>query len=58
MEVTFRVNPVVLAAEIAKHYFPKLVELHNYSTAHSVTQKKYNWVTLNSAITRDNECFR
>ena len=27
----------VLMAEIAKHYVPNFVELHNYSQAHSVT---------------------
>ena len=32
----------VLVAEIVKHYLPKIVELHNYSSAHSVKQKKYN----------------
>lgn len=26
----------VLMAEIVKHYIPHLVELHNYSAAHSV----------------------
>lgn len=29
------------------HYFPRLVELHNYSAAHSTAQKQYNWTTLN-----------
>lgn len=37
----------VLMAEIVKHFFPKLVQLHNYSTASSFTQKMYNWNTLN-----------
>ena len=37
----------VLMAEIVKHFFPKLVQLHNYSTASSYTQKLYNWNTLN-----------
>jgi len=37
----------VLAAELANHFFPKLVELHNYSAANSVSQKMYNWNTLN-----------
>ena len=27
----------VLAAEIVKHFLPKLIELHNYSAAHSVS---------------------
>src|SRR4051794_25961846 len=37
----------VLLAEIVGHYVPKLVELHNYSAAHSVSAKMYNWNTLN-----------
>lgn len=37
----------VLTAEIVQHYIPKLVEIHNYSLAHSQTQKLYNWNTLN-----------
>ena len=38
----------VLIAEIIKISFPKLVELHNYVAANSVTKKVYNWNTLNS----------
>ena len=34
-------------AEVVKFYYPKLVELHNYSAAHSMHQKMYNWETLN-----------
>jgi len=37
----------VLLAEVVHHYFPKYVELHNYSAANSVRQKLYNWSTLN-----------
>jgi len=37
----------VLTAEIVAHYFPKLVEMHNYPAANSYTQKMYNWNTLN-----------
>lgn len=37
----------VLVAEIVNHYVPRLVELHNYSAAHSVSAKTYNWNTLN-----------
>lgn len=39
-----------LTAEVVKHYIPKLVELHNYSAAHSVSQKMYNWNTLNIKV--------
>lgn len=42
-----RARPAVLAAELVAHYFPKLVELHNYSSANSLRQKLYNWATLN-----------
>lgn len=37
----------VLLAEIINHYIPKIVDLHNYSSAHSISQKTYNWNTLN-----------
>ena len=40
----------VLMAETIKHYFPNLVELHNYSPANAVTQKMYNWETLNTRV--------
>ncbi|KAL3865296.1 hypothetical protein ACJMK2_006903, partial [Sinanodonta woodiana] len=33
-------SDAVLAAEIIKHYFPKLVELHNYSPAAATKQKQ------------------
>jgi len=37
-------------AEVVKHFFPRLVELHNYSAAHSMQQKIYNWETLNRTV--------
>ena len=40
----------VLIAEVVKHFLPQLVELHNYSNAHSVQQKTYNWNTLNQKV--------
>ena len=40
----------VLCAEIVKHFLPKLIDLHNYSQAHSVAQKTYNWNTLNVKV--------
>ena len=40
-------NLVVLVAEIVKHYIPKIVDLHNYISAHAVSQKLYNWEALN-----------
>jgi hypothetical protein len=38
---------LVAAAEVVQHFAPKLVELHNYSPANAVSQKLYNWNTLN-----------
>ena len=40
----------MLLAELVHHYFPKLVELHNYSPAHNSVQKMYNWQTLNQKV--------
>ena len=40
----------LLTAEIVQHYFPKLIELHNYPAANSYAQKMYNWKTLNGKV--------
>jgi len=40
----------VLFAEVVNHYFPRLVEMHNYSAANSHSQKMYNWNTLNTKV--------
>lgn len=40
----------VLMAELMHHYLPKLVEVHNYSSANSHRQKTYNWHTLNRKV--------
>ncbi|KAM6956336.1 sperm flagellar protein 1 [Aplochiton taeniatus] len=40
----------VMAAEVVKHFFPKLVEMHNYSPANSTQQKQSNWGTLNRKV--------
>ena len=40
----------VLVAEIVHHEQPRLVELHNYSSANSIPQKMYNWSTLNQKV--------
>ena len=37
----------VLIAEVIAHHFPKNIELHNYSAAHSTSAKTSNWNTLN-----------
>jgi hypothetical protein len=44
--------PPVLVAEVVQHYFPRMVELHNYSAANSLQQKLYNWSTLNTKLFR------
>jgi hypothetical protein len=48
--VLYRIS-AVLVSEITKHFFPRMVELHNYSSSHSVGQKLYNWNTLNRMFT-------
>ena len=37
-------------SQIVAHYFPKLVDLHNYSAANSMCTKMYNWNTLNAKV--------
>ncbi|GAW80358.1 conserved protein, unknown function [Plasmodium gonderi] len=40
----------VLMAELVNICLPKFVELHNYSKANSINQKKYNWNRLNEKV--------
>ena len=40
----------LMMAEIMKHYFPKLVQIHNYPSANSGYQKLTNWNTLNNKV--------
>jgi len=40
----------LLTAEIVAHYFPRIIELHNYPAANAYAQKNYNWNTLNSKV--------
>lgn len=42
----------ILTAEVIAFYFPKLVQMHNYSAANSVKQKLYNWNALNRKVLR------
>ena len=42
----------VLVAELVSHYLPRFIDLHNYSGASNVTQKLYNWQTLNDKVFR------
>jgi len=37
-------------SELISHFFPKLVELHNYTKTEKPDKKKYNWKTLNGRI--------
>ena len=41
-----------MLAEIVKHFIPRLIEIHNYSSASSMQKKMYNWSTLNSKVFR------
>lgn len=41
---------LVLIAEVMKHFLPNIVDLHNYSNAHSIQQKSANWNTLNQKV--------
>ncbi|XP_049859815.1 sperm flagellar protein 1-like isoform X1 [Schistocerca gregaria] len=40
----------VLMAELLKHFFPKLVDLHNYAAASSKSLKIGNWNLLNRKV--------
>jgi hypothetical protein len=39
-----------LLAEVIAFYFPRLVELHNYSQANSLDSKRYNFRTMNKKV--------
>ena len=41
----------VLMSQVVHYFFPKLVELHNYSASNSIDQKNYNWKTMNRQST-------
>ena len=41
-------------AELVKNHIPKLVEIHNYPSASSTSQKNYNWATLNRNLIKCN----
>merc|ERR1719223_444784 len=42
----------VLFAEIISAFFPRLIEMHNFSAAFAVGTKMYNWNTLNLKVLR------
>ncbi|XP_076825726.1 sperm flagellar protein 1-like isoform X1 [Clavelina lepadiformis] len=46
----------LLVAEIIAHYFPRLVEIHNYVSASSINQKLNNWGTLNRKVLSKLHC--
>ncbi|KAJ8961558.1 hypothetical protein NQ318_014810 [Aromia moschata] len=43
-------SDAVSLAEILKKHYPKLVELHNYSSKNSFSQKLINWEMLNKRV--------
>jgi hypothetical protein len=43
-------SDAVLMAEVVAHFFPRLVELHNYDQGLRVDTKTYNWKTLNTRV--------
>ncbi|KAH3789920.1 hypothetical protein DPMN_168112 [Dreissena polymorpha] len=45
-------SDAVLCAEVIKHYFPRMVETHNYTPAASTKQKLENWYLLNRRVLR------
>ncbi|XP_061646729.1 sperm flagellar protein 1 isoform X2 [Phyllopteryx taeniolatus] len=40
----------VMVAEVVKHFFPKIIDLHNYTPASSTQQKLSNWNLLNRKV--------
>lgn len=43
-------SDAVLMSEVAKVFYPKLVDTHNYTASNAVSKKIYNWQTLNSKV--------
>lgn len=40
----------LMMAELIHHYSPRLVSVHNYPPANSITKKVENWNTLNARV--------
>jgi hypothetical protein len=40
----------VLVAEILKHYFPELIDLHSYLAYNNINKKMLNWGLLNKKV--------
>ncbi|XP_076017043.1 sperm flagellar protein 1 [Genypterus blacodes] len=49
-QITRDFSDGVMAAEVVKYFFPKLVDTHNYSPANSTPQKLDNWNLLNRKV--------
>ena len=45
-------STAVLVAEMVAHFYPKLVELHNYQPVNSSIAQLYNWSCLNKRVFR------
>jgi len=43
-----------MVAEIIKYYWPKIIDLHNYVPASSLSNKICNWETLNKKVNFNN----
>jgi hypothetical protein len=43
-------SDAVLMAEVVHHFYPRLVDLHNYDQGLRVDTKVYNWTTLNRKV--------
>eukprot|EP00835_Amoeboradix_gromovi_P004677 NODE_379_length_9676_cov_0.362222.p4 type:complete len:168 gc:universal NODE_379_length_9676_cov_0.362222:8752-8249(-) len=43
-------SDAILAAEVVKHFFPKLVEMHNYPSTSSASQKLLNWKMFSAKV--------
>eukprot|EP01083_Nonionella_stella_P102885 293203_1 len=37
-------------SEVVHHFFPRYIDLHNYSPTNAVSKKTYNWATLNQKV--------
>lgn len=40
----------LMMAEVVKHFFPKMVDVHNYIATNSVSKKVHNWKLLNVKV--------
>jgi hypothetical protein len=40
----------VMMAEVVKHFFPKMIDMHNYGAVSNIQQKQHNWLMLNHKV--------